>query len=568
MDAAQIKPSSYRMLQCRVKEHSQMIPLRQVRVLITAALFLFSLSPANGSQWVYTVVDGDNLWDFSEKYLDSVLRFDQLRKMNSIKNPKRLQPGTWLRVPMKWIRSNAVPANLDDFDGQVQLIRADGSKISQLKPGFQIQLGDTLRTGPRSSAAIRFADTTTLTLHSHSEMRFDHLTAHGETGMVDSRLNLLQGRMQTKVRPSVGPGSRFEIYTPSAISAVRGTHYRVSVTDSGSGSNIEVLEGKVEVSGAEKQRLVPAGFGTRIEKGKAPTAPVELLPAPEFQQIPEVVRYIDWRLQWEGIDGALNYRIEVSRDREMAVLLWDQLSDQITLPLPELADGRYWVRVRGVDANGLEGNSRIASVLLDTQPQPPLSLNPPDSTVVRGATAELEWTRSDTADNYLLEIATDKGFEQIVQRVGDLQATRFRAEGITEPGVYYWRVSSILNKESGPPGVVRSWQLKPDLEAVESNIDSTDEKVTASWREADTAQRYQVQMALDADFNNIELDEFTTESQISFDHQHGQVRYLRVRALDTDGYTGPWGSAQYIEPPADQGIWAVPVLFILGLFFI
>jgi hypothetical protein len=542
--------------------------LRQARAFITAILLLCTLSTVNGSEWVYTVVDGDNLWDFSKKYLDSVLRFDQLRKMNNIKNPKRLQPGTWLRVPMKWIRSNAVPAKLEGFDGQVQLIRADGSKISQLKPGSLIQLGDTLRTGPRSSVAIRFADGSSLTLHSHSEVSFDHLTAHGETGMVDSRLNLIQGRMQTKVRPSVGPGSRFEIYTPSAISAVRGTHYRAAVTGNGSGSNIEVLEGKVEVSGAEKQRLVPAGFGTRIDKGKAPTPPVELLPAPDFQQIPEVVRYIDWRLQWGRIEGAVSYRIEIGRDQELAVLIWDQLLDQTMLPLPELSDGRYWIRVRGVDANGLEGKSRVASLLLDAHPQPPISLNPPDNAVVRGASAELEWTKSDTADSYLLEIATDHEFEQVVDRIGGLQATRYLVQGVTQPGVYYWRVSTTLDNEPGPPGIVRSWQIKPDLEAVESSIESSDERVTASWREADAGQRYQVQMALDANFNNIELDEFTTESQISFDQRHGQVRYLRVRVIDTDGYIGPWGGVQHIEPPADQGIWAVPILFILGLFFI
>jgi hypothetical protein len=568
MDEAQIKISSDHGLQCSVKEHFLMRLLRQVRALITASLLIFSLSPANASEWVYTVVDGDNLWDFSKKYLDSVLRFDQLRKMNNIKNPKRLQPGTWLRVPMKWIRSNAVPAKLEGFDGQVQLIRADGSKISQLKSGSLIQLGDTLRTGPRSSVAIRFADGSSLTLHSHSEVRFDHLTAHGETGMVDSRLNLIQGRMQTKVRPSVGPGSRFEIYTPSAISAVRGTHYRAAVTGNGDGSNIEVLEGKVAVGGAEKQRLVPAGFGTRIDKGKAPTPPVALLPAPVFQQIPKVVRYIEWRLQWGQVEGAVNYRIEVSRDQELAVLIWDQLTDQTVLPLPELADGRYWIRVRGVDVNGLEGKSRVASLLLDAHPQPPISLNPPDNAVIRATTAELEWTKSDAADSYMLEIAKDHGFEQIVDRVGGLQATRYLTEGITQPGVYYWRVSAVLDNESGPPGVVRSWQVKPDLEAVESSIESTDEKVTASWGQADEGQRYQVQMALDADFNSIELDEFTTESQISFDQLHGQVRYLRVRAVDIDGYTGPWGSVQYIEPPADQGIWAVPILFVLGLFFI
>jgi hypothetical protein len=542
--------------------------MRQIRVLIAGALLIFTLSPATGSEWIYTVVDGDNLWDFSEKYLDSVLRFDKLRKLNNIKNPKRLQPGSWLRVPMKWIRSNAVPANLSGFEGQVQLIRADGSQIAQLKSGASIHLGDTLRTGPNSSAAIRFADGSALTLHSHSEMRFDHLSAHGETGMVDSRLNLIKGRVQTQVRPSVGPGSRFEIYTPSAISAVRGTVYRAAVSGSSEASNIEVLEGKVAVSGSEKQRLIPAGFGTRIEKGKAPIPPVALLPAPNFKQIPEVVRRIDWRLEWSSIEGAENYRIEVSRDQELAVLIGDQLSAQTHLPLPELPDGRYWVRVRGIDANGLEGKSRAASVLLDRQPQPPLSLNPPDGITLHGNDAELQWTKPEDADSYQLEIASDEGFEQVVHRVTDLKVNRYRAEAITEPGLYYWRVTTVLDNESGPPGVVRSWQLKPDVAAVESTIETDDDKVTASWLPATTVQRYQVQLALDEDFSRLALDQITEQSEVSFDQLYGQVRYLRIRAIDEDGYEGPWGSVQRIEPLLDQGVWAVPILFILGLFFI
>ena len=200
----------------RVNRLSLTSSMTHLRAHILAVLLIFTLSPATGAEWIYTVVDGDNLWDFSEKYLDSVLRFEKLRKLNNIKNPKRLQPGSWLRVPMKWIRSNAVPARLADLEGQVQLTRADGSQVSSIKAGTLINLGDNLRTGPKSSAAILFADGSALTLHSHGEMSFDHLNAHGETGMVDSRLRLIQGRLQTKVRPSAGPGSRFEIYTPSA----------------------------------------------------------------------------------------------------------------------------------------------------------------------------------------------------------------------------------------------------------------------------------------------------------------------------------------------------------------
>ncbi|MBV2093481.1 MAG: FecR domain-containing protein [Candidatus Thiodiazotropha sp.] len=542
-------------------------PMSRLRALLMTALLLLPFTPLSATEWIYTVVDGDNLWNFSEKYLDSVMRFEKLRQLNNIKNPKRLQPGTWLRVPMKWIRSNAVPARIAGTEGQVQLTRADGTQ-PVLKSGTLIRLGDILKTGPKSSVAVLFADDSALTLHSHGEMRFDHLSAHGETGMVDSRLRLIKGRLQTRVRPSAGPGSRFEIYTPSAISAVRGTEYRAAVVKEGNASNIEVLEGKVAVSAAQRQRLVEAGFGTQIVKGEAPAPPVKLLPPPQFVPIPEVVRQIDWQMDWEDIEGAVNYRIEISADQAFTVLAWDQITSQSHLTLAELADNRYWIRVRGIDVNGLEGRGRVAGFVLDAQPQPPLSLNPPDGAVRRGGDVELQWTISENAERYLLEIATDEDFQQIVERVADLQTARYQVQQISEPGTYYWRVTSILGNEPGPPGVVRSWQLKPSIGAVDSTIEEIDKEVTASWESGDPDHRYQVQIALDPEFKDVETDRLTEHSEVSFPQLRGQVRYLRVRAIDSDGYQGPWGSVQRIEPPFDRSVWTIPVLFILGLLVI
>lgn len=214
----------------------------------------------------------------------------------------------------------------------------------------------------------------------------------------------------------------------------------------GLASNIEVLEGEVHVMGAEKQRLVTAGFGTQIAKGGAPPPPRRLLPRPGFDQMPEVVRQVNWRLTWLSIEGAVNYRVEISADQELDVLLWDQLVTQPHVTLPEFDDGRYWIRVRGIDDNGLEGNSRMGSIILDTQPQPPVSLNPPDGAVQRGGSAELQWTASEDADRYLLEIATDEVFQQIVHKVTDLDVTHYQPSGISEPATYYWRITSISSR--------------------------------------------------------------------------------------------------------------------------
>ena len=78
--------------------------------------------------------------------------------------------------------------------------------------------------------------------------------------------------------------SRFEIQTPAAISAVRGTVFRVA---SQPGINLtETLRGEVEVNAQGKGLAVGAGFGTRVAKGESPSTIVKLLDAPGLPSIP------------------------------------------------------------------------------------------------------------------------------------------------------------------------------------------------------------------------------------------------------------------------------------------
>jgi hypothetical protein len=549
------------------------LPLPQCRIELphaAALLFLVLLSlPVFAADWIYTVAEGDNLWDLSEKHLDSQLRFEQVRRLNNVKFPKRMRPGTRLRIPMEWIRSNPVPARIDAIRGRVELTRADGTQEADLSTGSTIHLGDSLKTGKNSSAAVIFADGSVLTLHSASEMRFDHLSAHGETGMVDSRLHLIDGRLDTRVKPAVGPGSRFEIQTPSAISAVRGTEYRAAITAGGESSNIEVLRGKVKVTGARKPRLVATGFGTQIAKGKAPTRPRRLLPAPKLDPVPERIRQLNWPLTWQAINKAASYRVEIGAGQTIGTLVWEQVVPHARIPLPDLPDGAYQVRVRGIDSQGLEGTNSVKPLLIDTHPQPPVPLTPQEGKTLRGVAAELQWTASADADKYLLEIAADKAFEQVLLRQPDLKSTRFRTDSISDPGTYYWRVTSIAaDGELGPAGGVRSWNLKPLPEKVEPAVESEDDRLIASWPRATADQSYQVQLARDRGFKDLEIDETTSEPGIGFTRPSGGVRYLRVRSIEPDGYQGPWGTVQRIDPPSDPGAWIVPLVGVLGFLLL
>ena len=541
------------------------------RFICLAIIWLLCSSSVYAQDWIYTVVDGDNLWNLSEQHLDKVTRFEQLRKLNNIENPKRLQPGTRIRVPLAWIRSNPVAAKIISITGSAEIQRARSSTSEQAKVGSLMQLGDQLSTADDSSVAIEFADKSVLSLHENSLVHFDHLSAHGVTGMVDSRLNLLKGRMDTKVTPAVGPGSRFEIETPSAISAVRGTVYRALVMDNGDKSNIEVLHGKVAVSGANKQLLVNKGYGTQVATGQPPLPPKALLPAPIFEPIPDTITEINWRLAWSEVAGAKAYRVEVATENDFDTLVWEGITEYNRAAFPDLLDGHYAVRVRAIDSLGLEGINQQAMIQLNAQPQPPIALKPVDQQVFREQSPSLQWTAADNAKAYRLEIAADDKFTQpLLDKT--LTDSEFDTASLSALGYYYWRLSSIASDgEVGPVGPARSYQIKPIPEKVEAAVSAEESgQLVASWNVGMGQPNYRVQIANDKAFNDIIIDETIDKAEYAFEPFKADERYLRVKSIEQDGYEGPWGSTQTIQPLPEEpvnywplGLWTIFTIILI-----
>lgn len=543
--------------------------LRLLLMLLVIAVVL-QAAPVQAEDWIYTTVKGDSLWNLSEKHLDRVTRYAQLKKINGIKYPKRMQQGTQIRIPMKWIRSNSVPAEIMSVQGNAELVQANGSVQQKLSPGTLIHLGDRLKSGQDSSVAVKFADDSILTLHSNSVIRFDHLSAHGVTGMVDSRLHLLEGRLDTRVQPAQGPGSRFEIQTPSAISAVRGTEYRAAIATESKSSNIEVLKGKVAVSGAKKKKLVKAGYGTQVAEGKPPLAPRKLLEPPRINAIDDPILNIHTVVSWETVKGALKYRIELADEIHFNTTLWQQFSKYSRAALPDLPDGRYFIRVRAIDDLGLEGKSKVQSILIDARPQAPIQLKPIEDYVLRGKIPELQWTDSSEADKYRLEIAADAEFKQLLLKLEDVKKNHFTPSELSAVGKYYWRLTSIAEDgEVGPVGTTRAYEIKPVPDKVEPEMKTADDgKLVATWKAGASGQTYQVQLAYDNEFNDLEFEQNLTDPKVSFDPLGGQVRFLRVRAIEPDGYQGPWGATQRVDPIPDKSIWLIPFIGLLGILLL
>ncbi|MCW8891664.1 MAG: LysM motif protein, partial [Sedimenticola sp.] len=96
----------------------------------------------------------------------------------------------------------------------------------------------------------------------------------------------------------------------------------------------------------------------------------------------------------------------------------------------------------------------------------------------------------------------------------------------------------------------------------------TESGITTSWRPGIAGQTYQIQLAADDEFKDLLIDEALQEPQRTLEPVTGQVRYFRVRYIEPDGFEGPWGATQRIDPTPDDS-WIYTILTgVLGILLI
>ena len=305
--------------------------------------------------------------------------------------------------------------------------------------------------------------------------------------------------------------------------------------------------------------------------GQPPLPPKALLPAPIFEPIPDTITEINWRLAWSEVAGAKAYRVEVATENDFDTLVWEGITEYNRAAFPDLLDGHYAVRVRAIDSLGLEGINQQAMIQLNAQPQPPIALKPVDQQVFREQSPSLQWTAADNAKAYRLEIAADDKFTQpLLDKT--LTDSEFDTASLSALGHYYWRLSSIASDgEVGPVGPARSYQIKPIPEKVEAAVSAEESgQLVASWNVGMGQPNYRVQIANDKAFNDIIIDETIDKAEYAFEPFKADERYLRVKSIEQDGYEGPWGSTQTIQPLPEEpvnywplGLWTIFTIILI-----
>jgi hypothetical protein len=531
---------------------------------VTILLLALAGRPVAAQEWLYTVRPGDTLWHLSEVYLRRAEDWRRLQALNGVADPQNLPPGMRLRIPIAWMKVQPVPARLIAVHGRAEVVRFGSTVAESVGVTTALTAGDSLAVGADSSATVEFADGSRMLLGAESAIVLDSLSVSHGAAFIDTRVRLINGRSEVGARPSEGGVIRFEITTPAAVSAVRGTDFRVGIQDAGESARTEVLTGAVAVTGRARTLQVPGGFGTVVRAGAPPGAPRPLLPPPDLSALPAILDRIPFALEVPAVAGAAGYRWQLAADPSFAPVLFDRATTTNRVTGLSFAEGSYVIRVRAIDALGLEGADGTAGIVVDARPEPPLLIDPPPDGFIPDGKPGFRWSEPEDAGSYRLQIARGEDFARPVADIADLGAARYSPDSPLDAGEYRWRVATVDRRgDQGPFSDPQHFRV-PLPGPAPAAPESKDDTLIFRWSGGAEGERFRFQMARDRDFDDRIADLIVAQPRADIPRPAGGRYYIRVARIEPSGEEGAFGVTQKIFVETDlYWLLLLPVIGVL-----
>lgn len=553
--------------------------------LFAAPIVLQAQVPAApGAERLHRIAPGDTLIALARTHLDPGHGWRALQRLNGVADPRRLQPGRMLRLPLAWLKAEPAFAEALHVRGEVTFERA-GAGPQAVQAGAQLQMGDLLRAGPDSSLTLRFADGARLLLRPDSTLRLARLLQRPGAGVADTGLRLDQGSADSRVppmaagpaptSPTPGPAAgsvprRYEITTPTLHLGVRGTEFRTRV-DANSATHVEVIEGQVAAGGGRAAQRLAAGQGAVAAPGAHGLAPSALASPPDLSSVAARVERVPLRLAWAARAGVTAWRAQVVDPAQPDRLLLDGRFDGPAARWPDLPDGPYELRVRAVGPTGLEGLDARHAFVLKARPFPPFTTQPRTGAALRGEGVRFGWTMAEGIARYRLQLArlnpeTDAAAADFSNPLADRSDL---AAGVHEetlpPGRYAWRVASVRGDgDQGPFGDPQPFTLRPLPAApVLQEPQVGDYALVLRWPAGEPGDRYELQLASDSSFSAPLHAVQTAEPEATLPRPGPGRYFVRVRSIDADGIAGPYGGVQQVDVPHSRWWWLLPAGLLL-----
>ncbi|HUU55382.1 MAG TPA: FecR domain-containing protein [Armatimonadota bacterium] len=159
-------------------------------------------------------------------------------------------------------------AVVDAIVGEAEVrVHGEGDP-APLEVGKLVRAGDIVQTGADSSVElrwVRWAGGMRIRIGPSTRFAVTRAVVNRSSEEKESRVRVEEGTIWIRLREALTGKSKFEVETPTAVAAVRGTVFRVTVARDGS-STVSVWEGMVVVSGGRGQEVVVGG-GSMVALG-------------------------------------------------------------------------------------------------------------------------------------------------------------------------------------------------------------------------------------------------------------------------------------------------------------
>ncbi|MEX0608998.1 MAG: T9SS type A sorting domain-containing protein [Balneolaceae bacterium] len=279
-----------------------------------------------------------------------------------------------------------------------------------------------------------------------------------------------------------------------------------------------------------------------------PLPPELLYPANNEQNIP-----LSFNLNWSNGVGAETYDVQLSTSSSFSMNIVDATDVSATnlgVSGLEVSTNYYW-RVRSVNNSGDSGWSSYKTFKTeDPLPTTPV-LNTPDEGVTDvSLETELNWSSSDFAINYRVEIDTLSNFSGPVTDT-TIVSTSFTISDLSYDKTYYWRIFALNNTGESDASETRSFTTSDGIptkaKLIEPDDNSTDQDtiMVFGWEDIEDTENYRFQLSIDSSFNDLVTDSLLTSLTLeNLILEYSTTYFWRVRGENDQGL-GEWAESSF-----------------------
>jgi len=400
----------------------------------------------------YTVKASDKLIRLTRDMLVRPSAWAEVARFNQMKDPNFITPGQRINIPLRLLKYQTSEARVISVAGDVRLAGAP------VAVGAAVPEGARLATGANSSAVVQLGDGSQVKLLpgtladvvNNRGYAMRDASASGSTTWFSGLIRLAQGTLETVATRIQNRATPLQIETPTSLVGVRGTQFRVGYEDPAArNARTEVVEGQVRADNPAQQSGadLPGGTGAIINPAEREVRVVKLLPAPDLSALPAELNKPQALLPMPALPGAAAFRVQVASDQGFDRIVRDLKVTTASVDLGSLDIASWYARVRGIDAQGLEGFDSV-KVLSIKEVIPPVRWRLESSTLsLRDGRNVLDWSarqeggRGGALARFSIELASDAAFANVTQR-GDVASPQVSL-GELKPGTYYLRMRPL-----------------------------------------------------------------------------------------------------------------------------